>query len=102
MRYFMTFSYDGSKFSGYQKQPNKKTVQGEIEKALKKINSNKNVSIHASGRTDAGVHALNQTAHFDLEKEMIPSKLMCSLNSLIPESIYRIHKNINQHKTQQV
>ena len=88
MRYFMVFSYDGSKFSGLQKQPNKKTVQGEIEKALKKINSNKNVSIHASGRTDAGVHALNQTAHFDLEKEIIPSKLMCSLNSLIPESIY--------------
>ena len=88
MRYFMTFSYDGSKYSGYQKQPNKKTVQGELEAALRKINSNKKVSIHASGRTDAGVHAFNQKAHFDLEKEIEVSKLQNSLNGLIPNDIY--------------
>ncbi len=88
MRYFMTFSYDGSKYSGYQKQPNTKTVQSEIEKALKKINSNKSVSIHASGRTDAGVHALNQKAHFDLDREFELSKLESSLNGLIPKDIY--------------
>ena len=44
MRYLITFSYDGSKFKGYQKQPRLKTVQGEIEKALKKINSNKSIT----------------------------------------------------------
>ena len=71
MRYFITFSYDGSKYSGYQKQPKGRTIQGELEKALKKINSNKVVSVSASGRTDAGVHALNQRAHFDLNNETI-------------------------------
>lgn len=88
MRYFITFSYDGSKYKGYQKQPKAKTVQGEIEKALTKINSDQAVSIHASGRTDAGVHALNQRAHFDLDTDIKPDKLLHSMNSLIPKDIY--------------
>lgn len=88
MRYFMSFSYDGSKYKGYQKQPNEKTVQNEIEKALKKINSNNNVSIHASGRTDAGVHAINQKAHFDMDLIIECDKLKHSLNSIIPDDIY--------------
>lgn len=88
MRYFMTFAYDGSKYKGYQIQPKEKTVQGEIEKALKKINAGKKVTIHASGRTDAGVHAYNQKAHFDLEKELDLYKLQGSLNSLLPDDIY--------------
>lgn len=88
MRYLMTFSYDGSKYSGYQKQPKKKTVQGEIEKVLKKINSEQKVDIHASGRTDAGVHALNQKAHFDMESKMTTDKLKHSINGLLPSDIY--------------
>ena len=64
MRYFMTFSYDGSDFCGYQKQPSGRTVQGELESVLRKINGEKEVSVVASGRTDAGVHAMNQKAHF--------------------------------------
>lgn len=88
MRYFMTFSYDGSKYNGYQKQPRTSTIQGEIEKALKQINANKSVSIVASGRTDAGVHAYNQSAHFDLETSITPVKLKQALNSLIPDDIY--------------
>ena len=88
MRYLITFSYDGSKFKGYQKQPRLKTVQGEIEKALKKINSNKDVSISASGRTDALVHAYNQKAHFDLNVNIPLDKLKRSLNGLIGDYIY--------------
>ncbi len=88
MRYFITFSYDGSKYKGYQKQPKAKTIQGEIEKALKKINSEEDVSIHASGRTDAGVHAYNQKAHFDLTKKIDLYKLQGSLNSLLPDDIF--------------
>lgn len=89
MRYFMTFAYDGSKYKGYQKQPNEKTVQSEIEKALKKINNDKKVDIHASGRTDAGVHAYNQKAHFDLDmKNITEEKLKDGLNSLLPDDIY--------------
>lgn len=88
MRYLMTFAYDGSKYKGYQKQPKQKTVQSEIEKALKKLNGAKKVDIHASGRTDAGVHALNQKAHFDLKKEWDVEALKKGINSLIPEDIY--------------
>lgn len=88
MKYFMTFSYDGSKYKGYQKQSRAKTIQGEIEKALKIINDNEAISIHASGRTDAGVHALNQKAHFDMEIKITCDKLLKALNSLLPEDIY--------------
>ncbi|MDD5826940.1 MAG: tRNA pseudouridine(38-40) synthase TruA [Bacilli bacterium] len=91
MRYFMTFSYDGSDFRGYQKQPKGRTVQGEIESVLKKINGDKLVKITATGRTDAGVHALNQKAHFDFEEKMDIEKLLHSMNSMLPEDIYIKH-----------
>ncbi len=84
----MTFSYDGSKYNGYQKQPRIKTVQGEVEKALKQINAGKSVYISASGRTDAGVHAYNQRAHFDMETNITCSKIKQGLNSLLPDDIY--------------
>lgn len=87
MRYLITFSYNGKNFNGYQKQPNKNTIQDKIEFALSKI-TNLNVIIHASGRTDRGVHALNQTAHFDLEKTIDLEKFRYSLNSLIGDDIY--------------
>ncbi len=88
MRYLMTFSYDGTNYKGYQKQPSAKTIQGEIEKKLRVINNDKQVNIHASGRTDAKVHALNQKAHFDLETDISPEKLKNALNSLINKDIY--------------
>jgi len=88
MRYLITFSYDGTDFCGYQKQPRQRTVQGELEKALKEINGSNKVDVHASGRTDAKVHAMNQKAHFDLDKEMEEEKLRKAINSLLPEDIY--------------
>lgn len=88
MRYFMTFSYDGSDFRGYQKQNRSRTVQGELEKVLTKVNGERIVDIVASGRTDAGVHAMNQKAHFDLDKEIDCDKFLHSVNSLLPEDIY--------------
>ena len=84
----MTFAYDGSKYKGFQKQPKAKTIQGEIEKALKILNNDEKVEIHASGRTDAGVHALNQKAHFDMDLKMPIEKLQKALNSLLPNDIY--------------
>lgn len=84
----MTFSYDGSEFKGYQKQPKARTVQGELESVLKKINGDKSVSVVASGRTDAGVHALNQKAHFDLNMEQDIDKLRHSMNSMLPDDIH--------------
>lgn len=88
MRYLMTFSYDGSKFYGYQKQPDKPSIQEDIEKQLTKINGNNFVSLSASGRTDNGVHAYNQKAHFDLKNEMDTNVLRNSLNKLTSNYIY--------------
>ena len=88
MRCCINFSYDGSNFSGYQKQPKQRSVQGEIEKVLKEINNGKEVSIHAAGRTDAGVHALAQRAHFELDTKITCDKLQKALNSLLPDDVY--------------
>lgn len=88
MRYLMTLSYDGTNFCGYQKQVKERTVQGELEKALKQINDNKKVEVHATGRTDAKVHAINQKAHFDLDINITLDKLTKGLNSLLPDDIY--------------
>ena len=88
MRYFMTMSYDGNDYKGFQKQPNERTVQGELESVLTKINGDKEVSVKASGRTDAGVHAINQKAHFDMDGEMDCDKLLKSINSMLDDDIY--------------
>ena len=88
MRYLITISYDGTNFSGYQKQPKERTIQGELEKALKEINGGKKVEVHASGRTDAKVHALAQRVHFDLNTKITCEKLEKALNSLLPDDIY--------------
>lgn len=90
----MTFSYDGSNFSGYQKQPRERTIQKCLEDVLKEINGGKNVSVSASGRTDAGVHAINQKAHFDMDVNITTDKLMRGMNSLLPDDIYV--KNIKE------
>ena len=88
MRYLATISYDGSLFDGYQIQKKGRTIQGEIQKVLTMINSKNEVIIHASGRTDAKVHALKQKIHFDLDKEFSCDDLKKSVNSLLPEDIY--------------
>ena len=88
MKYLMTFSYNGTYYDGYQIQNDKNTIQGVIEKNLTKINSNKKVKITASGRTDKGVHAINQKAHFILDKNIDENKLKNALNKLLPDDIY--------------
>ena len=86
MRYLITFSYDGSKYKGYQKQPEVTTIQGELERVLTGIN-NREVLVSASGRTDAGVSALCQVAHFDTEKEIDEKYLQHKLNESLPMDI---------------
>ena len=86
-RYLIDFSYYGANFSGYQKQPGKRTVQDEIEKVLSSINNN-SVKLTSSGRTDALVNAIHQKAHFDLDKKIGSYKLNGALNSYLPDDIY--------------
>ena len=88
MRYLIHFSYDGTSFFGYQKQPGLRTVESELEKALYSINNHTLTKVVSSGRTDSGVHALSQTAHFDLSINITLFKLKCALNSLLPDDIH--------------
>lgn len=86
-RYKCVVSYDGTRFAGYQVQPNKLTVQSEIEWALTKLHKGTEMSITASGRTDAGVHAKGQVIHFDSSLNIPLSKWDVALNSLLPDDI---------------
>ncbi|HRW58997.1 MAG TPA: tRNA pseudouridine(38-40) synthase TruA [Chlamydiales bacterium] len=85
-RFYMKISYNGKNYIGWQIQPSGKSIQEIIEKALSQI-LQKNIRITGSGRTDSGVHALCQMAHFDLSKPVNPSELKWSLNKLLPPDI---------------
>lgn len=78
--------YDGKDFNGWQKQPNKLNIQGEIERAIEEVTKEK-VNLEASGRTDAGVHSLGQTANFKLKKYFPVEKIPVALNSQLKKSI---------------
>lgn len=88
-RYKITFAYDGTNFAGFQKQPNQRTVEGVIEKSINKMAKNKKnlIGIYASGRTDAGVHALAQVAHFDFPFPISETGMLKGLNSMMPLDI---------------
>ena len=86
MRILLTIEYDGTDFSGWQIQPEKRTVQGLLEEALEQVLGYR-VSLHGSGRTDAGVHALRQKAHFDLQKDFPYERLPLALNTKLPRDV---------------
>lgn len=88
MRYLIKFSYDGTNFCGYQKQPGKRCIESELEKALYDINNHTKTKVVGAGRTDRGVHANCQCAHFDIDVDITLYKLKCALNSLLPEDIH--------------
>lgn len=87
MRYLISIKYDGSKFYGFQRLNNENTVQKSIEGALTKINKAP-VEIKGAGRTDKGVHALDQKASFDLNIKIDAAHLKEALNSLVKPYIY--------------
>jgi tRNA pseudouridine38-40 synthase len=78
----LTLEYDGSPFVGWQRQDNGVSVQGVLEDAIEKL-SGERVTVTGAGRTDAGVHALGQVAHFDLEKTFEAGKLRDALNHFL-------------------
>lgn len=99
-RYKCIISYDGTKFSGYQVQPNKRTVQSEFEAVLTKMHNGAFVKIAGSGRTDAGVHAKGQVIHFDSPLPIAEEKWVQALNSLLPVdlavlSVEKAHENFH-------
>jgi len=83
----LIIAYDGTDFSGWQKQDAQRTVQGEIEKALEKIHEHA-VPLTGSGRTDAGVHAAGQAANFYTSINSIPAeKFVPALNTILPKDV---------------
>ncbi len=95
MRYKVIIAYDGSGFNGYQKQSEQRTIQGEIEKALKLV-CKEDVKVHASGRTDSFVHAKGQVIHFDTNLQVSAIDMKNALNSTFPDDIFaRIVYRVN-------
>ena len=82
----LTIEYDGKEFNGWQKQPNKLNIQGEIERAIEHI-TGEEVELNASGRTDAGVHALGQVANFKTNSNIPIEKFPIALNTNLKKSI---------------
>ena len=85
MRYLIEFSYDGTKFHGFQRQKNEKNVQGTLEHVLSRVLES-DIVIKGAGRTDAGVHALAQYAHFDADRK-IKKEDINIINRLLDEEI---------------
>lgn len=85
-RFKMVLSYDGTNYAGWQTQPDAITIQDTLEKAFRQV-IQKPVSVMGAGRTDSGVHAEGQTAHFDLDTERKPETLMNGLNAVLPDDI---------------
>ncbi len=82
MRFALTLEFDGAPFLGLQRQPQGLTVQQAIEDAVHKVTGEK-ITLHAAGRTDAGVHALAMRAHVDVTKAIAPFRLMEAINALV-------------------
>lgn len=80
-------TYDGNGYYGFQIQPNQRTIQGVLQDALKKI-TQEDIVIHASGRTDAGVHAIGQVFHFDTHKELPEKQWIRAINHFMPTDIF--------------
>jgi tRNA pseudouridine38-40 synthase len=88
MRNFkLTLSYDGTDFNGWQTQPGQRTVQETLEQAIAKVTSESRVRVNASGRTDAGVHALGQVVNCFSATRLEPPKLLRAINAHLPDAI---------------
>lgn len=88
MRNFkLTLSYDGTDFAGWQTQPAFRTVQQTLEEAIARITQEERVRVNASGRTDAGVHALGQVVNFFSQTQIPPDKLLRAINANLPSDV---------------
>jgi len=86
MNYKLLLQYDGTDFHGWQIQENLRTVQGELTSALSLIEG-RSVSVHGSGRTDAGVHAEGQVANVEIQREITPGKLRAAINANVGKDV---------------
>ncbi len=87
-RFKLLIEYAGTRYSGWQIQKNARTVQGEIDRAVREVSKRQEFELYGSGRTDAGVHALAQIAHLELYTDMPPESLRRKLNDELPSDIH--------------
>jgi tRNA pseudouridine38-40 synthase len=87
-RFKLTVEYEGTRYRGWQIQKNARTVAGEIESAVRKLSGRTDFELYGAGRTDAGVHALGQVAHLDLNTQLEPRRLCFALNDELPADIH--------------
>jgi tRNA pseudouridine38-40 synthase len=90
-RFKLTIEYAGTRFSGWQIQKNARTIQGEIDRAVRAVTGRKDFEVYGSGRTDAGVHATGQVAHLDVITALSPESLRRGLNDELPADINILH-----------
>src|ERR1700754_3870161 len=88
MRFKLTIEYAGTKYSGWQIQKNARTVQGEIDRAVREVAGRREFELYGSGGSDAGVHALAQVAHLELYTSLAPEPLRRRLNDELPADIH--------------
>lgn len=86
-RFKLTIEYEGTRYSGWQKQPSARTVQGELENAIRQALEVSKFEFQGSGRTDAGVHALGQVAHLDTRTAPAPETLRQRINDSLPSDV---------------
>ncbi len=86
MRYRATLQYDGAAFHGWQVQPDVRTVQGEVERAVSRLDD-RSVRVESAGRTDRGVHAVGQEVAFEAERDWGEGELSRALNAVLPPEI---------------
>ena len=87
-RFKLLIEYAGTRYRGWQIQKNARTVQGEIDRAIREVSKRREFELYGSGRTDAGVHALAQVAHLELYTDVAPESLRRKLNDELPSDIH--------------
>src|SRR3954463_3325586 len=97
-RFKLTIEYAGTRYSGWQIQKNSRTVQGEIDRAVRTVTARKDFELYGSGRTDAGVHALAQVAHLDVATSPPPHALIERLNNELPADINVLAAAVVPHR----
>ena len=97
-RFKLLIEYAGTRYSGWQIQKNARTVQGEIHRAIAEVSKRREFELYGSGRTDAGVHALEQVAHLELYTSLAPEMLRRLINDELPADIHIIRIDKAPHR----
>jgi tRNA pseudouridine38-40 synthase len=97
-RFKLTIEYAGTRYSGWQIQKNARTVQGEIDRAVRTVTGRKDFELYGSGRTDAGVHAAAQVAHLDVATSLPPASLIAKINDELPADINLLTAVVVPHR----